>query len=443
MPAGINPLAFLGAAGACQVLSILFLVSANSIFLPIIFSSAAIACLIAAVISVKADRDSAIKNQQSAIEATSATSKSNALYTGLQHHFDGLVEGRRVELQTEFDRRRHELEALTSTLQKRAENDFAARRAEMAAESERLQGRGKALGERESEIDEIVQRLGKRFLNDSVKFISQKLNANNFTVQRERLVKVIEFCRRHRFDVAEDYEQELIRNLRAEFEEVVRKQFLREEQARIKEQIREEERVQAQYEKELKEIERQRKAIQKALDQALKESADEHGAEIQELREKLSEAEQRSQRTKSMAEQGVKAGHVYVLSNIGAFGEGVFKIGMSRRLKPEERVKELSSASVPFPFDVHMMISCDNAPTLENTLHKALDEFRVNRVNLRKEFFRSDIETIAQLVETHHGQVDYVATPEAMQYHETQDMDDGEFELMHRVLEEVEHEMGG
>jgi hypothetical protein len=106
-------------------------------------------------------------------------------------------------------------------------------------------------------------------------------------------------------------------------------------------------------------------------------------------------------------------------------------------------VKELSSASVPFPFDVHMMISCDNAPTLENTLHKALDEFRVNRVNLRKEFFRIDVETIARLVETHHGQVDYIASPEAMQYHETQNMDDGEFELMHRVLEEVEHEMGG
>ena len=80
---------------------------------------------------------------------------------------------------------------------------------------------------------------------------------------------------------------------------------------------------------------------------------------------------------------------MYVLSNIGSFGEGVYKIGMTRRLEPQDRVRELGDASVPFPFDVHMMISCDDAPSLENALHRESHKQRVNKVNFRKEFFRT------------------------------------------------------
>ncbi len=124
------------------------------------------------------------------------------------------------------------------------------------------------------------------------------------------------------------------------------------------------------------------------------------------LKEKQAEIDA-GQRTLSNAELGIKAGHVYVVSNIGSFGEGVFKIGMTRRFEPLERIDELGGASVPFPFDVHMMIGCQNAPALENALHKALHHHRVNKVNLRKEYFRTDRVTIERLVERNHGRIEY------------------------------------
>ena len=88
-----------------------------------------------------------------------------------------------------------------------------------------------------------------------------------------------------------------------------------------------------------------------------------------------------------MAEQ-TRAGHIYVISNVGSFGEGVFKIGMTRRLEPLERVRELGDASVPFLFDVHAIIYCQDAPSVEKRLHSTFDKYRVNRANGRKEFFR-------------------------------------------------------
>jgi hypothetical protein len=84
-----------------------------------------------------------------------------------------------------------------------------------------------------------------------------------------------------------------------------------------------------------------------------------------------------------------KAGHMFVTSNVGALGEGVFKVGMPRRSEPPDRVTELGDASVPFPFGVHMMIQCDDAPALENATHKALHKRLLNRANPRKEIFRS------------------------------------------------------
>ncbi|MES1524119.1 GIY-YIG nuclease family protein, partial [Vibrio cholerae] len=89
-----------------------------------------------------------------------------------------------------------------------------------------------------------------------------------------------------------------------------------------------------------------------------------------------------------------KAGHVYVISNIGSFGDNVYKIGMTRRLEPMERVKELGDASVPFSFDVHAMIYSENAPALENELHKKFDFQRLNLINTRKEFFAVTLDEI-------------------------------------------------
>ena len=110
------------------------------------------------------------------------------------------------------------------------------------------------------------------------------------------------------------------------------------------------------------------------------------------------EAEEKNQRALSMAQQ-TKRGNVYVISNIGSFGENVYKVGMTRRLEPMDRVRELGDASVPFPFDVHAIIESDDAPALENTLHKALALMQVNKVNPRKEFFRVSLSDIHEIKE--------------------------------------------
>ncbi len=109
--------------------------------------------------------------------------------------------------------------------------------------------------------------------------------------------------------------------------------------------------------------------------------------------------------------QLTKSGHVYVVSNIGSFGENVYKIGLTRRLDPDDRIRELGDASVPFPFDVHAMIYAENAPDLEQTLHHAFDSRRVNLVNMRKEFFAVSLSEIAKAAQD-HGSVEFTGSPE-------------------------------
>ena len=113
-----------------------------------------------------------------------------------------------------------------------------------------------------------------------------------------------------------------------------------------------------------------------------------------------------------------RSGHVYVVSNIGSFGENVYKIGLTRRLEPEDRIRELGDASVPFPFDIHAMVFSEDAPGLEQTLHREFDDRRVNLVNTRKEFFAvslPEIESAAQ----EHGTVEFTLAADAEQYRKT------------------------
>ena len=286
----------------------------------------------------------------------------------------------------------------------------------------------------QQELDERSQQLAKLYLKDSLRSINLSLNQNNYAVCKQRLLDAIERCRGIGYEVTADDEAGLVANLQTAFERAVRAALEREEQARIKARIREEQRVAREADRELQQAESERKAIQEALDLALKLAKDEHSIEIQALQAKLAEAEARSERAISMAEL-TKAGYVYVISNIGSFGENVFKVGMTRRLEPLDRVRELGDASVPFPFDVHMMISCEDAPHLENALHVALRRYTINRVNPRKEFFRIDIETIRALVEEHHGVVEYVADPEALQYRESLTMSVEDQEFIERVYD--------
>jgi Domain of unknown function (DUF4041)/T5orf172 domain len=119
--------------------------------------------------------------------------------------------------------------------------------------------------------------------------------------------------------------------------------------------------------------------------------------QIEELQKRLIEAEANKERAISQA-QLTKFGHVYIISNIGSFGENIYKIGMTRRLEPMDRVKELGGASVPFPFDVHAMIFCENAPELESRLHRYLSDRRMNKENTRKEFFQVSLDEVVKTV---------------------------------------------
>jgi hypothetical protein len=199
----------------------------------------------------------------------------------------------------------------------------------------------------------------------------------------------------------------------------------REEQRRIKEQIREEEKARREYERAIREASKEedmlRKAMEKAEQQMAKANAEQRTmfeAQLQELAERLKEAEARGQRALSMAQQ-TKRGHVYVISNVGSFGEHVYKIGLTRRLDPLERIRELGDSSVPFEFDVHALIFSDDAPGLENRLHKHFVISQMNKVNHRKEFFRVNLAHVRTEIETLGLDAHWTMTAAAREYRET------------------------
>ena len=140
-------------------------------------------------------------------------------------------------------------------------------------------------------------------------------------------------------------------------------------------------------------------------------------ARITELQKQLEAVAE--QKDKIAQLQNGKAGNVYIISNIGSFGEDVFKIGMTRRLEPQERVDELGSASVPFPFDVHSMIFSDDAVSLETQMHHILNDRRVNKVNLRKEFFRVSLDELEKLVQEICPTAEFKRTVLAEQYRQS------------------------
>ena len=199
----------------------------------------------------------------------------------------------------------------------------------------------------------------------------------------------------------------------------------RDEQRRIKEQIREEEKARREYDRAQKEAAKEEDVIRRAMDRARGEIAQatdaqraKYEAQLQELALRLQVAEEKNQRALSMAQQ-TKRGHVYIISNVGSFGEDVFKIGLTRRLEPQDRIRELGDASVPFEFDVHAMIVSDDAPALEHSLHRHFLAAQVNKVNPRKEFFRASLTMIREEVEKLGIQVSWTMAAGAAQYRES------------------------
>ncbi len=201
----------------------------------------------------------------------------------------------------------------------------------------------------------------------------------------------------------------------------------KEEQAAIKEQMREEQKAIREFERALAKAQREEKMYKEALEEARKEfelagnkDRKKMEAKIEFLEEQLREAEENEKRAKSMAEQ-TRRGYVYIISNIGSFGDDIYKIGLTRRLEPMDRVKELSDASVPFSFDVHAMIYSEDAPALETQLHKEFTHYRVNQVNHRKEFFNVSLLDIMEKTKEILGEkINFKITALAKDYYESQ-----------------------
>lgn len=213
--------------------------------------------------------------------------------------------------------------------------------------------------------------------------------------------------------------------LRLQYEYEEKKHLEIEEQRLIKEQMREEERAQRELEKAQLEARADEERFEKALEKARVEIGKAKGAEherlnqrVLELQQQLEEAKRKRERATSMA-QLTKAGYIYIISNIGSFGEDVFKIGMTRRLEPMDRIRELGDASVPFSFDIHAMVYCENAPALECEFHNHFAKKSINLINMRKEFFRLSIDELESFAETRKLPIAFTRLAEAREYRET------------------------
>jgi hypothetical protein len=268
-------------------------------------------------------------------------------------------------------------------------------------------------------LDGQVQLMLNAF-NVECDLLIEKVNPANLDRTLEQIEKKAEVleksCITLRCGFNIDYVELKFEECKLQFEFALKKKEEQEEQRAIREQMREEVRVQKQYEDAVKDAEREELKLTRLL-----EKAREHMAQETELERSLSLA-----KISLLEEQLVEAaeqtrrGFVYVISNLGAFGEGVFKIGLTRRLDPQERVDELSSASVPFPYDVHAICYSDDAPALEHALHKRFSDRRVNAVNHRKEFFRVKLEDIqAALEEIVDDSVEFTMTAKAEDYFQT------------------------
>lgn len=222
------------------------------------------------------------------------------------------------------------------------------------------------------------------------------------------------------------YKQLKLKELDLAYEYQRKKQEEKEALQALRAQQREEAKLAKEIEAARKEAEKERKHYLQALEKiraqlasanetdrpALLEKQNELVGHLDDINAKMEDIDYR--------QSNQRAGYVYVISNIGSFGENVYKIGMTRRLDPMERIYELGDASVPFQFDVHALIFSDDAPKLEAALHNAFASKRVNAVNTRREYFRVSLDEIKQVVRKNHDKtVEFFDVPEAQQYRET------------------------
>ena len=255
-----------------------------------------------------------------------------------------------------------------------------------------------------------------------------KVKFSNYDNIKERIFKAYELQNdlnaTNNIEISYDYYKLKIEELNLAFEYQQKKKEEKEELRIKRELLREEEKVAREIEEKRKQYEKEQIHYQNALKKLEEQLAVERSEERKQVL--LSRKEEIDNNlidvNKAMVdldyrEANHRAGYVYIISNIGAFGENVFKIGMTRRLEPEERIAELSGASVPFKFDIHAMIFSDDAPKLEAALHSAFADRKINLVNGRKEFFRVTLDEIKRVVEDNYDKtVEFVNLPEAEQF---------------------------
>ena len=200
-----------------------------------------------------------------------------------------------------------------------------------------------------------------------------------------------------------------------------KKQEEKEAQKAARAELREAAKLQKEIEAQRKKIEKEQTHYQTAYEHLLKQleqSPDDAAllAKKAELENQLQDID-KAIKDIDYREANQRAGYVYVISNIGAFGPDVYKIGMTRRLDPQDRVDELGDASVPFNFDVHAMIFSDDAPALEAALHRAFEDRKLNMVNTRRDFFHVTLDEIKDVVKKNFDKtVEFVDVPDAEQY---------------------------
>lgn len=215
-----------------------------------------------------------------------------------------------------------------------------------------------------------------------------------------------------------------INAVKIEYNYYVKKEQSRQEQLAIREQMRQEAQERKALEAERKKVEKEEskynteiEKLQNQLQSASSSEIEQLNARILQLQAQLSEVVLKKEEISNLANG--KAGNVYVISNLGSFGENVFKIGMTRRLNPQDRVDELGNASVPFKFDVHSFIFSDDAVGLESKLHEMLNQKRVNKVNMRKEFFNVTIDELEELVTEIEPTAEFNRTMAAEEYRQS------------------------
>ena len=288
-------------------------------------------------------------------------------------------------------------------------------------------------------------REGKAFMADMSKLMLRSFNNecdaaiadvkfSNFDRCENRIEKTFEIINKLgksvNVSISADYKKLKIDELILVHEYQLKKQEEKERLRELKEQQREEAKLLKEIEAARKETEKEKKhyvsALAKLREQLKSAKTDE---EKQAILERINEMEQNIESADARLadidyrQNNQRAGYVYIISNIGSFGEGIYKIGMTRRLDPYERVYELGDASVPFQFDTHAMIFSEDAPKLEAILHKEFADKRVNMVNTRREYFRVSLDEIKAVVHKNHDKtVEFIENPDAQQYRESKKM---------------------